>query len=133
MYISSAHSKYLLLYHLILCVKYRHPLLAVFGDEVKDKILEISKTSRFDVIEQEVERDHIHILLSTKPDISPSHIVKLIKSQTTQELYRKHPNRLKLSFWKNKKSNIFWSPSYFICTIGSVSKEAIIKYIQEQG
>ena len=33
-------------------------------------------------------------------------------------------------FWKEKT---FWSDGYFPCSIGNVSKEAIEKYIQNQG
>ena len=33
-------------------------------------------------------------------------------------------------FWKEKT---FWSDGYLSCSIGNVSKEAIEKYIQNQG
>ncbi len=106
------------------------PLLAVFGDEVKKKILEISKTSRFEIDTMEVDQNHIHLLVKYEPNISISRIVERIKQGTTYHLWQRHPNRLRLEFWKK---NTFWSPSYFACSVGKASDETIRKYIEEQG
>ncbi|NJO61097.1 MAG: IS200/IS605 family transposase [Richelia sp. RM2_1_2] len=130
MYSSKARVKYFLLVHLIFVVKYRKPLLAVIGQEVKDRVIEIAKTSRFEIETMEVDQDHIHLLVKYEPNISISHMVNLLKQGTTYHLWQKHPNRLKLSFWKER---IFWSPSYFACSVGQITQEAIRKYIEEQG
>lgn len=121
-YFSKNQTKYFLLVHLIFVVKYRHPLLAVFGQEVKDKIQEIAQTSRFEIDTMEVDTDHIHILVRYEPNISISRIVQLLKQGTTYHLWQKHPNRLRLSFWRER---VFWSPSYFACSVGLITQEAI--------
>jgi len=129
-YISHNRKKYHLLVHLIFVVKYRKPLLSVFGDQVKDIILEVAKSSRFEIDTMEVDTDHIHLLISYDPNISISQIVRRVKQETTYQLWQKHPNRLKLEFWKD---HIFWSQSYFACSVGQVSEEIVRKYIEEQG
>lgn len=130
MYESKNRVKYFLLVHLIFVVKYRKPLLAVFGQEVKDRTYEIAKTSRFEIETMEVDQDHIHLLVKYEPNISISQIARKIKFETTYDLWKRHPSRLSLSFWKDR---VFWSPSYFACSVGQSTQEAIRKYIEEQG
>ena len=89
-----------------------------------------SKQSNFDVETIESDKDHIHILVSTRPDLSPRHLIKKIKQQTSYELWNKYPIQLQNEFWKK---HIFWTRSYFVVSIGSVSKENIERYIENQG
>lgn len=121
---------YALFYHIILTVKYRKSIINQYSSDLKDIIEDLSKQSNFDVEKIESDEDHIHILVSTRPDISPSHLIKIIKQRTTYELWNKYPVQLQKEFWKK---HIFWTRSYFIASIGSVSKEAIRKYIENQG
>ena len=132
-YTKSTHAIFSLKYHLILTVKYRKPLLIKYGVDVKNKILDISKTSRFDIIQINSDIDHIHMLLSAEPNISPSQIVKSIKGQTTQDLWNRYSSELRQEFWKKKINHIFWSPSYFITSVGEVNQEIIENYIKNQG
>ena len=116
--------------HLIFVVKYRKPLVSVFEDRIKEKILEIAQVSRFEIDTMETDMDHIHLLISYEPNISISQIVRKLKSETAHDLWQRHPNRLKLYFWKK---NTFLSPSYFACSVGQASDNVIRKYMQEQG
>jgi putative transposase len=64
-YQTNSHCKYLIALHLILVVKYRKQLLqGEVGDFVKLKIIEIASRSEFNLEEIEVDKDHIHILLT---------------------------------------------------------------------
>ena len=119
-----------LYYHLILTIKYRKKIIDKYDSDIKEIINRVALCSNFDVEKMESDKDHIHILINSKPNISPSLIVKKIKQQTTFELWKKYPIELKKEFWKK---HVFWNPNYFISTIGSVSKEAIEKYISNQG
>ena len=132
-YTKSTHAVFSLQYHLVLTVKYRKPLLVQYGADVKRKILDITKTARFTVIEMNDDCDHIHLLISTQPNISPSQIVKSIKGQTTQDLWNKYPQELRQQFWKKKINDVFWSPSYFVCSVGHVDQSTIENYIKNQG
>lgn len=69
-YETKSHCKYLIALHLILVVKYRKQLLqGEVGDFVKRKIIEIASFSEFEVEEIEVDKDHVHILLTISPAI----------------------------------------------------------------
>jgi putative transposase len=129
-YQTNSHCKYLIALHLILVVKYRKQLLqGEVGDYVKLKIIEIASRSEFDVEEIEVDKDHIHILLTISPAICAASYVRRIKQSTTQSLWNKF-RWLKKQFWIEKT---FWSDGYFVCSVGNASADTIRKYIQEQG
>jgi putative transposase len=123
------HSKFLLIYHIIFVVKYRKKLLKKYGDEIKQLIFEISKKSDFDIQEMEVDKDHLHLMVTSVPKISPLQIVRKLKQETTVGIWKLHPE-LKKQFWKEKT---FWSDGYFCCSIGNASIETVRKYIEEQG
>lgn len=127
---SKSRNKFLLLCHLIFVVKYRKKLLITYGDEIKLKMIDISKTSKFEIDTIEVERDHIHIMVSYEPNISITQIVRRLKSETTHDLWLNHKNALRLQFWKK---HTFWSPSFFACSVGNATQEVIRKYIENQG
>ena len=78
----------------------------------------------------ETDKDHIHYMIETKPNINLSNLVKVIKSYTTYHIWKKYEMYLKKYFWKEKT---FWTDGYFICSIGNVSEETLKKYIENQG
>ncbi len=129
-YISENHSKHLLMCHLIFVCKYRKKLLLKVGDDIKTEIESISNRYGWQIIEQEIDQNHIHILIRYSPKWSILEIVRLLKQLTTYRIWQKHNEYLSQHFWKERT---FWSDGYFSCSIGNVSKEIIQKYIQEQG
>jgi putative transposase len=129
-YISENHSKHLLMCHLIFVCKYRKKLLLKVGDDIKTEIESIANHYGWQIIEQEIDQDHIHILIRYSPKWSILEIVRLLKQLTTYRMWQKHNKYLSQHFWKERT---FWSDGYFSCSIGNVSKEIILKYIQEQG
>lgn len=111
-------------------VKYRKKLLSVGKyDELVKKTLLASQTKNYEIEKIESDRDHIHILVSASPNVSPKNIASALKQKTTYELWQTYPTELEKQFWKK---HVFWSPSYFVNSIGSVSKEAIERYIANQ-
>ena len=131
-YVSRNHSKYLLMCHLIFVCKYRKKLLIKYGEEIKQLFYDIAEEKDLNIIEMEVDKDHIHTLVQYPPTKSILEIVRCFKQMSTYRIWRQNNNQiyLKKHFWKE---NIFWSDGYFACSIGNVSKEIIEKYIQEQG
>ena len=71
-YIRSAHSVYLLTYHIVFVTKYRKPVIS-------DEISEFLKNhigylcTRFDaeLLTAETDKDHIHMLISMPPKVAP--------------------------------------------------------------
>lgn len=130
-YNSKNRTKYLLQFHLIFSTKYRRNILGGdFGDALKDKMADISINSRFDIEQIEVDKDHIHMLVSHEPNISVSQIVRKLKSESTYWAWDIYGDLLKQQYWKSKQ---LWTPAYFCCSIGNVSKEKLTEYIRNQG
>ena len=129
-YKSKNHSKFILTYHIIFVCKYRKKLLIKYGEDVKQIIYDISKRYDFDIKEMEVDKDHIHMMISSVPKISPLQIVRVLKQQSTIQMWRRYASELKKQYWKE---NTFWTDGYFCSTIGEVSSKTLKHYIQNQG
>ena len=123
------HSVYNINYHIVFCPKYRHP---IFKDELEYEILKLFKVISynygFEVLEQEIMPEHIHLFISAPPTIAPTEIVKILKSVSANEIFKAFPNLKKNKFWGSG----LWSKGYYIGTAGAVSSEIIKKYIQDQ-
>ena len=128
-YKSKNHSKFILTYHIIFTCKYRKKLLIKYGEDVKQIMYDISKKYDFDIKEMEVDKDHIHMMISSAPKISPLQIVRVLKQQSTIQMWRRYASELKKQYWKE---NTFWTDGYFCSTIGEVSTETLKHYIQNQ-
>lgn len=129
-YKSKNHSKFILTYHIIFTCKYRKKLIIKYGEDVKQIMYDISKKYDFDIKEMEVDKDHIHMMISSAPKISPLQIVRVLKQQSTIQMWRRYASELKKQYWKE---NTFWTDGYFCSTIGEVSTETLKHYIQNQG
>ena len=129
-YKSKNHSKFILTYHIIFVCKYRKKLLIKYGEDVKQIMYDISKKYDFDIKEMEVDKDHIHMMISSVPKISPLQIVRVLKQQSTIQIWRRYASELKKQYWKE---NTFWTDGYFCSTIGEVSSKTLKHYIQNQG
>ena len=125
--------KYNLKCHIVFCVKYRKKLLSKphIAQTIKDSIL-ANETDDFQiqVMEVEVDKDHIHLLIDYTPDVSIAQIVRLLKQMSTAKVWFSHRQELAKYFWNEE---VFWSSGYFACSTGDASTETIAKYIAEQG
>jgi putative transposase len=100
-------------------------------EEVSARLKEInlSVAKEFDIIiiEQETDRDYIHILFSSKPTVQISKFVNSLKSVSARMLFREFPDiREKL------RNGAFWSPSYFLATTGHVTIDVLKRYVENQ-
>lgn len=129
-YKSKNHSKFILTYHIIFVCKYRKKLLIKYGKDVKQIMYDIGKRYDFDIKEMEVDKDHIHMMISSVPKISPLQIVRVLKQQSTIQIWRRYASELKKQYCKE---NTFWTDGYFCSTIGEVSSKTLKHYIQNQG
>jgi len=128
-YKTTNHCKYLCQYHIIWCPKYRFNILNdEIINELKEIFTKICNKYEYEMIEQEIMEDHIHIFVGAKPEVAPLDIVRTFKSISGIALFKKFP-KLKETYWKGGS---IWSKGKFISTIGFVSAETIKKYIQDQ-
>ena len=132
-YHTKKHCKYMIKLHIIFVTKYRKGLLTgEIDDNIKQIIYDISKKedSLFSIESMETDQDHVHMLVDVDPSVSATSIVSRIKQMSTIEIWKKHGEELKKSYWKE---NTFWSDGYFVCSTGDANMETIKKYIEEQG
>lgn len=124
------HSVYSLQFHLVLVVKYRKKVLVgKLAERLREIVVEVAEHFGIEIIEQETDKDHIHILFSSRPTVMLSRFVNSLKSVTSRKLRREFPEVMKSQLAGGK----FWSPSYFIATTGQVKLEDIKRYVQSQG
>lgn len=80
-------------------MKYRKALLA---DDVVEIIVDVARgiAERADMEFEQLgcDRNHIHLLCSAHPKIAPGQIVRVFKSMTGRELFRRKP-ALKKELW----------------------------------
>jgi REP element-mobilizing transposase RayT len=129
-YIHKSHNVSLLLYQIVCPAKYRR---VVFSDLVditlKDICLEISKRYQIYFLEIGTDDDHVHFLVQSVPNYSPTKIVTIIKSITAREIRSKNPE-VKKQLWGGE----FWTDGYFVNTVSKHGNEDVIsKYVREQG
>lgn len=130
-YQSFSHAKTKCLYHLIFSTKFRRKCLNDIYDVVIDAFRYCESKSNFEILEIELDKDHIHLMIKFKPSYSIEQVVRRLKQMTTFYIYEKEEQYLRKFYWKKKK--ILWTNGYFCSTIGDVSEETLRKYIQNQG
>lgn len=117
-------------YHLIWVTKYRRQCFTTpeLVEEMKSILNHVAELSDVNVQEMEVMPDHIHILCSFKPKYSITDIIKNLKGSSARLFLANHPEIRKNQFWGNR----IWSNSYYVGTVGNVSKETVKQYILNQ-
>jgi len=79
-------------------------------------------------VELEVPEDHLHMVVRGEPKMSPSKVMRIVKSISAREFFRRYPEIKKRYFWGGK----LWTQSYFVETIGNADEKTIRKYVQNQ-
>ena len=129
-YVHKSHNVSVLIYHLVCPAKYRR---VVFGKEVdaalKEVCLEISKRYEIVFLEIGTDKHHVHFLLQSVPSYSPTKIIRIIKSITAREIFKRVPT-VKTQLWGGE----FWSKGNFISSVGRHGSEEVIRqYVKNQG
>ena len=129
-HIYKRHNKTLLLYHIVLPIKYRRNIITdIVVESLKHICIDISERYEINFIEIGYESDHVHFLLQSIPTYSVSEIVIKLKSITARELYKKHPE-IKKQLWGGS----FCTSGYYANTVGLYgSRDVIMAYISNQG
>ncbi|MGD0883299.1 MAG: IS200/IS605 family transposase [Thermodesulfovibrionales bacterium] len=124
-----SHSVYAIQFHLVMCVKYKKKILTgLLDDRLKEIVDELSAKLGIQIIHRETDRDHIHILFSSRPSIAPSRFINSLKTAVSRRLRQEFP----LVMRKHLRGGVFWSPSYFLASTGEVTLEAIRQYVETQ-
>jgi putative transposase len=116
-------------YHIVWSTKYRRKVLTTdIERRLKEILVDVGKQKGFEIAKIEVGmKDHVRVFVSAIPKISISYIAKMMKGISGRLLLKEFPE-LSKQLYKGE----LWNPSYYVETIGSISEEAIRKYIEDQ-
>lgn len=126
----SHHCVYDTHYHVVFPVKYRRALLeppvAVAVQEIANALQE-----RYEFNFEKIGTDgnHIHILCSFHPKYGGANFVRIFKSITAKELFKRFP-KLRKDLWGGE----FWSDGYYIATVSERGNwKTVERYVANQG
>lgn len=116
-------------FHLVFVTKYRKSIFNTVEkqNELKDLLISFSKKNGTEIEAIEIMDDHVHLVISFPPKLAPSSIVKSFKGASAREWFKLHPEDKK----KLYKGHL-WSPSFFMRTVGVVSREIVMDYVRNQ-
>ncbi len=124
----SAHSRYDLKYHFVWITKYRKPVLVgEVAHRLHALVIEVCKSNELEILEGHVSKDHVHLFVSSPPNISPSKIMQYIKGKTSRKLMMEF-RHIQKTFWGRH----LWARGYFVASSGNVTDEVIQEYIRLQ-
>ena len=127
-YRTSSHSRFTLTYHFIWVTKYRKSVLSgQVGVRLRELIREICRTQEIEILQGAVSRDHVHVLLSCPPNISPSKVMQYLKGKTSRKLLMEFKH-LEKQYWGRR----LWARGYFVASSGEVTEEMLMEYIRSQ-
>ena len=124
---SLSHSKWRCKYHIVFAPKYRRK--EIYGDIRKDIgviLRKLCEQKNVEIIEAELCRDHIHMLVSIPPNLSVAQFVGYLKGKSALMIFDRHAN-LKYKYGNRH----FWCRGYYVDTVGKNEKK-IAEYIREQ-
>ena len=108
-YRTGPHTKYKLEYHFVWITKYRYGVLTgEIGQRIKELIRQTCNAFEIEIIRGVVSKDHVHILISAPPTISPSEIMRRIKGRSASKLFEEF-TYIKKKFWGRH----LWARGYF--------------------
>ena len=116
-------------FHLVFVTKYRKKVFVnnELRNEMKSFLQSIAYNKGVRVEHLEVMPDHVHMLTSFQPDVAPASVVKSPKGTSARLWFKTHPET-KAELWNGH----LWSPSYVMSTVGSISKDIVARYIEDQ-
>ena len=115
-------------YHLVWVPKYRYKVLS---GEIKREIdqcirLYVDRLGG-EIVEMNIQIDHVHLLGKFPPKLSISSIMGTLKGKTAMRVFVKFPHLKKRPYWGNH----FWAQGYCVDTVG-LDADMIQKYVKYQ-
>ena len=127
-YRKGSHTVYQCHYHFVFIPKYRKAVLrGEVAVRLRDLVREICKSYDIEILKGHVRPDHVHLLLSVPPTMSPSRVMNAIKGKSSIRLMRDF-RVLNRQFWGRH----LWSRGYFVATSGNVTDDVLKRYIEDQ-
>ena len=115
-------------YHIVWVPKYRYRVLrGPVGAAVNESIYAICGYAGAEVVEMNVQEDHVHLIVMVPPKVSISDLMGRVKGQTSIKIFKQFRHLRKKPYWGNH----FWSKGYCVDTVG-LDAEMIRRYVKHQ-
>ena len=115
-------------YHIVWVPKYRYRILSgMVGQEVERCIRSFSDRLGAEIVELNVQEDHVHLLVMVPPKTSISEFMGTIKGRTAIRVFNKFRHLKHRPYWGNH----FWARGYCVDTVG-LDAEKIRRYVKYQ-
>lgn len=125
-YAFGSHCVYNISYHIVWCPKYRRKVLVDGVDErLKELLVQKAEEIGVTIKRMEVMPDHVHLFVKGSPTLPVHFVVNQFKGYTSFILRREFP------FLRSRLPSL-WTRSYYVETVGHISENTIIKYIENQ-
>ena len=123
-----SHSLYECKYHIVFCPKYRLRILSgEVGEYVRQQIYSLCRQKEdVEVLEINVQADHVHLILSIPPKYAVSNVMGYLKGKLALRLFNRY-EQLGKRYWGRH----LWSRGYCVSTVG-LDEEKIRKYVKWQ-
>jgi putative transposase len=128
-YTKSRRATFNLTVHVVFVTKYRKKVLTKeMLNSLEQYFLLILSNWNCKLVQFNGECDHVHLLISIKPDKRISDLIANLKSSSCRNLWRDYPE-LSKTYWGGKK---LWTGAYFVASCGGVTIDQLKKYVQNQ-
>jgi len=108
--------------------KYRHRILdGVIREATESGIQAISGYAGCEVVELNVQPDHVHLVAMVPPKLAISDLMGRVKGQTAIKLFKQFRHLRQKPYWGNH----LWAKGYCVDTVG-LDAEMIQKYVRHQ-
>ena len=115
-------------YHIVWVPKYRFRILeSAVRQEVGACIRIFSEQSHCEIIELNIQKDHVHLIVMVPPKVSISDLMGRLKGRSAIRILKHHPELRKKRYWGNH----FWAPGYCVDTVG-LDADMIRRYVRYQ-
>ena len=126
-YRKASHTVYDIKLHFVWRSKYRYKVLVgPIADKCRELIRQICKRNNVEIIKGHMEPDHVHLLVSMPPTISPSKLMQYVKGSSSRRLQQEF-SQLNKRFWGRH----MWSTGYFCASSGTVTDDIIKEYLEK--
>ena len=121
-----SHTVYHIQYHFVWVTKYRHKVLrGEVAERARELIRQSCMSRDIKILKGHVSKDHVHLLLSSPPALSPAKIAQYLKGRSSHMLQQEF-SHLKKRYWGQH----LWARGYFCSTSGELTSEQIQGYIE---
>ena len=122
-----AHAVWQCKYHIVRCPKYRFKVLSgEIRRSIREIIRQLCEWKKIEILQGNVQVDHIHLVVSVSPKYSISEVVGFLKGKSAIKIFDMH-HELKKRYWGRH----FWAKGYCVSTVG-LDEDKIKKYVKWQ-